>query len=264
MCDMTYTKACGPQVRVPGGSALLPVGAEAREGSGGKTPRECLEREREAGSRAVGAEDARAAREKEKEKEKERSRPGRERRGEGERAGGGGGVNVRAELDEEGGKKRQRLHRVKDGHDMDASGLEESDITLVMDWQQISREAAIKALNANKNEDNRQGVAEFCDAIHTLPEDSDSGPVRGAMSGGARNDESERENDDGGQRRGWAEGEKSSGAPSWMAYTSDSGRKYYFNVDTNQSQWDPPPGMPSLCANSVTYRFLCTKHMPFQ
>ena len=72
MCDMTYTKACGPQVRVPGGSALLPVGAEAREGSGGKTPRECLEREREAGSRAVGAEDARDAREKEKEKEKER------------------------------------------------------------------------------------------------------------------------------------------------------------------------------------------------
>ena len=91
MCDMTYTKACGPQVRVPGGSALLPVGAEAREGSGGKTPRECLEREREAGSRAVGAEDARDAREKEKEKEKERSRV-LGGSGEGRERGPGAGV----------------------------------------------------------------------------------------------------------------------------------------------------------------------------
>ena len=39
-----------------------------------------------------------------------------------------------------------------DGEDVDESGVEESDIKLVMDQAQVSRDKAIKALKANKND----------------------------------------------------------------------------------------------------------------
>ena len=76
-------------------------------------------------------------------------------------------------------------------------------------------------------------------------EEADGAEVE-LKKGEGKNDKSEKEDDETRKKRVWAEGERSSGAPSWMAYTSDSGRKYYFNVDTNQSQWEPPPGIQSL------------------
>merc|ERR1712100_6489 len=51
-----------------------------------------------------------------------------------------------------------------DGDDVDESGVEESDIKLVMDQAQVSRGKAIKALKANKNDP--------VDAILALSEDS--------------------------------------------------------------------------------------------
>lgn len=51
-----------------------------------------------------------------------------------------------------------------DGEDVDESGVEESDIKLVMDQAQVSRGKAIKALKANKNDP--------VDAILALSEDS--------------------------------------------------------------------------------------------
>jgi NACalpha-BTF3-like transcription factor len=53
-----------------------------------------------------------------------------------------------------------------DGDDVDESGVEESDIKLVMDQAQVSRGKAIKALKANKNDP--------VDAILALSEDSSS------------------------------------------------------------------------------------------
>ena len=51
-----------------------------------------------------------------------------------------------------------------DGEDVDESGVEESDVKLVMDQAQVSRVKAIKALKANKNDP--------VDAILALSEDS--------------------------------------------------------------------------------------------
>ncbi len=53
-----------------------------------------------------------------------------------------------------------------DGDDVDESGVEESDIKLVMDQAQVSRGKAIKALKANKNDP--------VHAILALSEDSSS------------------------------------------------------------------------------------------
>ena len=56
----------------------------------------------------------------------------------------------------------------------------------------------------------------------------------------------------------------SAGAPQWRQYATVEGRKYYHNLATCTSQWDPPPGesadvacvwcLCAICGVGVAYK----------